>query len=65
MKKNNMIKQLKYVNKLIDLFKIYTSCLDDYYENEENRKNNKELYGYYKNLKDNIVNTAKKYEVIN
>lgn len=64
MKNKNIIKQLKFANKLIDLFKIYTSCLDDYYENEENKKNNKELYGYYKNLKDNIVNTAKEYGVI-
>ena len=61
----NFLKQLKFCQELTDIFNIYSSCLDDYFKDIHNQKEHLELYNYYVNLKNNILNSAKKHGVIN
>lgn len=60
MNPKKLMKSFNFSLDLINVFKIYASCLDDYFKVEDNRINHKELYNYYQQLNINIKNSMKK-----
>lgn len=64
MNKVNLIKQFKFSNELINILNEFSVYLDSYFKIEDNINNNKELYEYYCNFKEKIINTSRKYGII-
>lgn len=64
MNKNNFIKQLKFSGELVNEFNLYTDRLENYFKDEKNRENNKELYDFYCQLKENVICLSKRYGVL-
>lgn len=60
--KNNVAK-LNFAIDLINFFNDYSNILDIYFSKEENREKNRELFIYYQDLRNNIVNLSKKYNI--
>ena len=59
-----LINQIKFMNEFLRIMNIYTECCDNYFMYEENRRNHSDLYNYYENLRKNLINCVKKYEVV-
>lgn len=48
------VKLFKMVMKLINIFDDYSSKVDAYFQSDENKMNNPELYSYYQELIINL-----------
>lgn len=59
----NIVSKLNFAMDLVNSFNDYSNILDVYFSLEENRENNKELFIYYQDLRDNIINLSKKYNI--
>lgn len=59
MNKKELLKKVKFFGDVLNIFDIYSSCLDDYFKIEKNRLEHKELYDYYKQLVNNLNNLVK------
>lgn len=59
----NIVSKLNFAMDLVNSFNDYSNTLDVYFSLEENRENNKELFIYYQDLRDNIINLSKKYNI--
>lgn len=55
-----VMQSFTFCQDLINDFVVYSATLDDYFSNEENKKDHEYLYNYYLQLKENILNTVKK-----
>ena len=56
MKKKKIVNDLKFCNDLINIFRIYVECLEEYFKDEKNKEDHKELYNYFEQLHINIIN---------
>lgn len=63
MKMKDLKNKILFMNEMTNIYSIYAECLDEYFKNEKNREDHKELYQYYLNLIDNIKNNVKKYNL--
>lgn len=59
----NIVAKLNFAMDLINSFNYYSNILDIYFSKEENREKNRELFIYYQDLRNNIVNLSKKYNI--
>lgn len=59
--KKEIENKLSFVNEVLGVFKIYSECCDDYFKSVHNQKEHLELYNYYANLKQNLINCFNKY----
>lgn len=59
----NIVSKLNFAMDLVNSFNDYSNILDVYFSLEENREKNKELFIYYQDLRDNIINLSKKYNI--
>lgn len=59
----NILDKLNFSMDLVNSFNDYSNILDIYFSKEENREKNKELFIYYQDLRDNIINLSKKYNI--
>ena len=59
----NIVSKLNFAMDLVNSFNDYSNILDVYFSLEENREKNKELFIYYQDLRDNIINLSKNYNI--
>lgn len=59
MKYSDLLKNLKFANNLVEIFKQYGKKLDEYFKNDDNKEKHQELYNYYLELMNNIQKEAK------
>lgn len=59
----NIVSKLNFAMDLVNSFNDYSNILDVYFSLEENREKNKELFIYYQDLRNNIINLSKKYNI--
>lgn len=59
----NILDKLNFAMDLVNSFNDYSNILDIYFSKEENREKNRELFIYYQDLRDNIINLSKKYNI--
>lgn len=64
MKMKKIISSFNFCQDLINVFTLYTKCLEEYFKKDENKENHKELYDYYKQLDTNIKNAVNKHGVL-
>lgn len=57
-------KYFSFMREFVKIINLYADCCDDYFKSEQNQKEHEDLYNYYKNLKENILNCSKKYGVV-
>lgn len=64
MKVKKLISSFNFCQDLINVFTIYTKCLEEYFKDEKNIEDHKELYDYYIQLDTNIKNSVKKNSIL-
>lgn len=60
MKMKKIINSFNFCQDLVDIFTVYTKCLEEYFKDPDNVINHKVLYDYYLQLDSNIKNAVKK-----
>lgn len=64
MKMRKIVSSINFCQDMVNVFTLYTKCLEEYFSEEKNIEEHKELYDYYKQLDTNIKNAIKKNGVL-
>ncbi len=64
MKMKKIISNFKFCQDLVNIFTVYTKCLEDYFSDEKNINDHWVLYNYYIDLDVNVKNAVKKNGVL-
>ena len=59
----NLKKSINFIDELREIFIDYVYVLDNYFEDDKNKQEHKELYLEYKNLSENIQKLMIKYKL--
>lgn len=62
MKNKELLKKLNYCTDILNVFDIYATCLDEYFDDDKNKEEHTDLYNYYKQLINNIMNVQERYK---
>ena len=60
MEMKNIKQSFNFCEDFINDMVVYLRCIDSYFDIEENKKEHKVLYNYYKQLMKNVYNVLKK-----
>lgn len=59
---NKLMKQINFATNLINIFSDYAGKLDEYFKDDQNKKEHLELYTYYQDLNIELRNLKKGFE---